>query len=83
MKDKSKKILWNILFMALLMSLIYAIKDDILLTIVYVIIILLSFHFKHDKKDFYFFAFGFVAMFFSEYFFIKSGSEVFYRNSLF
>jgi len=63
--------------------LILLIKDDYLLTLIYITIIGLSFIFHYEKRDYLFLIFGFIAMFISEYFFIKTNVEVFSRNSLF
>ena len=77
------KILLNALPIILMIILIPQIADDFILTLVYLAIIIASLIIKREKKDFLFFSFGFVVLFFSEWFFISTGVETFTRNSLF
>ncbi len=82
-KSKIAKIILNLLPIIILISLIPLIKNDYILTIVYVLIIIISLSIKYEKKDLLVFIIGFLAMIISEYFFIKTGVETFNRNSLF
>ena len=66
-----------------MIGLILFVGNDYLLVGLYSIIILVSFVISFDKRDLVFLLFGCVALFFSEYFFISTGVEVFLRNSLF
>ncbi len=79
--DKMLKMIGKLIIYAapivIMIFLIPFIQNDLLLTIVYVGIIILSLLPERDKKDLIFLAFGFVAMTISEYFFIKTGVETF------
>ena len=66
-----------------MIGLIPFIKNDFTLAVVDIAIIGFSFNIKYNKKDLIFLIFGFIALFFSEAFFISTGVEVFQRNSLF
>ena len=81
--EKIKKIVFNLIPVLLMIALIPFIRNDYILTGVYVIIILISFILKYNKKELLFFIFGFIAMIISEYLFISTGVETFVRNSLF
>ena len=81
--EKPLKIFLNIIPIILMLILIPLIKNDYLLTLIYIVIILVSFKIKYEKKDVLFLAFGFFVMIIGEYFFIKTGVETFNRNSLF
>lgn len=68
----------------IMVGLIDLIKDDYLLMIIYVVIMIVSLKiFRCNKKDLRVLLFGFVIMIFFEYIFITTGVEVFVRNSLF
>ena len=73
----------NLIPVILMVSLISIIKNDYLLTGIYIVIIAVSFLIKYEKKDTLFLILGFIAITISEYFFISTGVETFTRNSLF
>jgi len=81
--QRIRLILLNILPIALMVALIPIVKNDLLLTALYVIVIAFSFALKQYKKDIVVFVFGFIIMTASEYIFLQSGAETFNRNSLF
>lgn len=66
-----------------MIALIPAVKNDYLLTAVYVCVIGFALAIQRERKDFFFFGFGFIVMIISEAFFVSTGVEVFLRNSLF
>lgn len=66
-----------------MVGLIPLIKNDYVLTGVYVAIILFAFVLKKQKGDLVFLTVGFLAMIFFEWIFISTGVETFVRNSLF
>lgn len=68
---------------ALMVGLIPVIQNDVTLSLVYVAIIAVSLFIRRERLDFALFAFGFVALLISEYFFISTGVETFTRRSLF
>lgn len=73
----------NIIPILLMIGLISLIQNDYLLSLVYILIIGISFVFKLEKNDLIVFSFGFLVMIVSEYLFISTGVEIFIRNSLF
>lgn len=66
-----------------MIGLIPLVHDDLILSALYLVIIAASFRVRYDKRDVIFLAIGFVVLFFSEYFFISTGVEIFLRRSLF
>jgi len=80
---KLERILAEATPIILMLILIAYIKNDYLLTGIFVVIIAISFLIKYEKKDSLFLVFGFIIMIICEYFFIKTGAEIFSRNSLF
>ncbi len=80
---KINKVILNIVPIALMILLIPFIKNDYILSGIYLGIIIFSLLIKHEKKDIFFFVFGFVALTISEYLFVSTGVETFIRNSLF
>lgn len=66
-----------------MIALIPVIKNDYILTILYILIITISLFIKKEKNDVVFLIFGFCVMIISESIFISTGVEVFVRNSLF
>ncbi len=66
-----------------MIGLIPLIKNDYLLTGLYVIIILLAFKIKYIKHEWKVYLGGFILMVFFEWIFISTGVETFVRNSLF
>lgn len=66
-----------------MIGLIVLIKNDYLLTGLYIIIIISSFLFRKEDKEITVFLFGFFVMIISELIFTSTGVETFVRNSLF
>lgn len=77
------EIIKEILLILLMIILIIFIKNDYLLSGVYIIIIIISFLIKYEKKDLLFLIFGLIIMTIFEYFFLLTKVETFNRNSLF
>ena len=77
------QIFFLVLPVALMIGLISSIKNDVLLSMVYLAVIAMTLSLRHSKKDIIFFLFGLIGLFFSEWFFISTGVEVFLRHSLF
>ena len=82
MLKKSFLVFFNATPVILMIALIPYIRNDYLLTAVYVFIIGVALLFKRDKYDITFLLFGFIIMTASEYFFIKTGVETFSHKSL-
>lgn len=80
--SKILKILLNIAPIIIMVWFISLVKNDYILTLVYLGIIIFLFFLKREKNEYTIFIFGFFAMIFSEYIFIKTGVEKFNRNSL-
>lgn len=76
-------ILLNAIPILLMILLIIFVKNDYILTGIYILIIIVSFAVKYEKKEYLFFIFGFIIMIISEYLFVSTGVETFVRNSLF
>lgn len=83
MARKIRKIFFEALPALVMLGLIPLIKNDYNLSLVYIVIISLSFYLKKEKYDFFVFVFGFVVMTIFENLFVKTGVETFQRNSLF
>ena len=66
-----------------MVALIPLVQIDAILSGIYLLFIVATLAIKRDKKDFLFIGFGFVGLFLSEWFFISTGVETFYRQSLF
>ena len=66
-----------------MIGLIPLVKNDYLLTLVYVGIIVVSLSIKRERNDISIFIFGFFIMIISESIFISTGVETFIQNSLF
>ncbi len=79
---KIRRVFFNAFPALLMLSLIPLIKDDYDLSLVYIVIISLSFYIKREKYDFFVFVFGFVVMTIFERLFVYTGVETFQRNSL-
>ncbi len=73
----------NIVPILIMIGLIPVIRNDYLLTLVYIIIILVSFSIKKEKGDILIFLLGFFMMMLSEVVFVSTGVETFVRNTLF
>jgi hypothetical protein len=83
MPQKIVKIAVESLPVILMIALIPCIKNDFVLTAVYICIVAICLLIKKEKGDFVFLTFGFCAMIVSESIFISTGVETFIRNSLF
>lgn len=83
LKSKIIDIVLNIIPILVMIGLIPVIQNDYFLTVIYVVIILISFFIKKEKGDVFIFIFGFLAMIISEMVFISTGVETFVRNTLF
>ena len=84
--EKMKKVLaifLNSVPVLVMIALIPFIKNDYILTLVYIGIIVASLTFKYARHDFLILVFGFFVMIASEYLFISTGVETFQRNTLF
>jgi hypothetical protein len=66
----------------LMIGLIPMVRNDYLLAAIYIIIIIVSFVIKYDRKDLIFLLAGSVLLTLSEYLFISTGVEVFNRQTL-
>lgn len=80
---KTRLIALNVLPVALMIALIPLIQNDYLLTLAYAAVIAVSLSIKTCRRDFTAFFFGLIALTASEYFFVKTGAEVFTRRTLF
>jgi hypothetical protein len=83
MKEKTLKIILELIPILLMIFLIPFVKNDYLLTVLYIIISLIALMIKHEKREYVFYLFGFFGMILSEALFISTGVETFERNSLF
>lgn len=83
LKNKVINIVLNIIPILIMIGLISFIQSDYLLTVIYIIIILISFFIKKEKGDVFIFIFGFFVMIISEIIFVSTGVETFVRNTLF
>ncbi len=83
MKEKIRNIFLNALPVLFMVGLIPFIRNDYILSGLYVLVILLSLWVKREKKDFTVFFFGLAALTISEALFVSTGVETFVRNSLF
>ena len=82
--QKAGKIFLNALPILVMIGLIPLVRNDYLLTLFYVgIIIMLLVFVKCTKNDMVAFLFGFIVITFFEYIFVSTGVETFTRNSLF
>lgn len=59
------------------------VKNDYLLTLVFLIVIAVSFSLHREKNEDRIFIFGFLIMIASEYLFVSTGVEMFMRQTLF
>ena len=83
LKNKAVKILIESIPILLMILLIPFVKNDYLLAGIYMLIIVVSFFIKYEKRDYVFFIFGLIVLTISESIFISTGVETFERNSLF
>ncbi len=75
-------ILYNAVPIIVMIGLIPLVTNDFTLSGIYIFIIGVSLYIKREKNDFVIFAFGFLGLLISEYFFISTGVETFNRTSL-
>jgi hypothetical protein len=80
---KTLAIIKEALPVIIMIGLIPLIVNDYFLTLLYIIIIVISFSLKRQRNDLVIFIFGFCIMIVSEFFFINTGVENFNRLSLF
>jgi len=80
--SKALKILLNAIPIALMIGLIPVVRNDYLLSLIYVIIISIALAIKYEPKDMLVLVFGFFVMIAAEYFFVSTGVEIFVRRSL-
>jgi hypothetical protein len=76
-------IILNSIPVLIMILLIPFIKNDYILSLLYIIIIAISLVIKYEKKEYLVFIVGFVIMIIFESIFISTGVEIFLRNSLF
>ena len=79
---KSLKIIFMILPIVVMIGLIPLVRSDVALALVYLAFSCVALCRKGTKNDLLFFLFGTIGLFFSEWFFISTGVEVFMRHSL-
>lgn len=82
-KNKNLQVLLNTIPILLMIGCIPLFENDYVLTIVYIMIICISFFIKKEKKEIKLFFLGFMIMIFSEFVFTSTKVEVFERNTLF
>ena len=82
MANKAYKIFLNTIPILVMIGLIPLVKNDYILTGIYVAIILVALLVKRERNDLLILVFGFFIMIASEYLFISTGVETFQRNSL-
>jgi hypothetical protein len=81
---KAQKILTNSIPVLIMIALIPLIKNDYILTVIYIVIIVYFLKLiKATKNEIMILYFGFIVMIIFEYIFISTGVETFTRNSLF
>lgn len=80
---KLKRILLDSIPVLVMIGLIPLVKNDYILTGLYIVIIILAFLIHPRKYDRLAFVVGFFLMTLAEYLFISTGVEIFLRNSLF
>jgi hypothetical protein len=79
---KTGYILLNAFPILVMIGLIPLVKNDYLLVIAYLVLIVVSLTIHREPKDLIIFALGLVALTISEIIFVSTGVEVFARNSL-
>ena len=78
-----RKIFFYVFIILVMIGLIPIVENDFVLAGIYTLFILITLTIKREPNDWIFLIFGFVGLFFSEYFFISTGVETFNRHSLF
>ena len=82
-QGKISYVILNSIPTLLMIILIPFIKNDYVLSSLYIIVIAVSFFLKYEKREYITFLFGLIIMIISESLFISTGVETFNRNSLF
>lgn len=80
--NKATQLFLNAVPVLLMIGLIPLVKNDFLLTTIYLLIIGSALAIKREPKDITILIFGFFVMIASEYLFVGTGVETFNRNSL-
>lgn len=80
--NKATQLFLNAVPILLMIGLIPIVKNDFLLTAIYLLIIGSALAIKREPKDITILIFGFFVMIASEYLFVSTGVETFNRNSL-
>lgn len=83
MNNNIFKIFLNSMPVLIMVGLIAVIESDYWLTLVYCLIIAVSFRIKYERNEHVVLIFGFFIMIISEFIFISTGVETFNRNTLF
>jgi len=81
--QKSKKIIRESVPVLIMVLFIPFIKNEYFLSLIFIIIISISFFIKYRKNEYLIFIFGFILMIVFETIFVKSGVETFNKNTLF
>ncbi len=82
MRNKPSQLVLNALPILLMIGLIPLVKNDYLLTGLYIAIIAIALALKREPRDITILVFGFFVMIAAEYLFVSTGVETFNRNSL-
>ena len=80
--NKATQLFFNAVPALLMIGLIPLVRNDFLLTAIYLLIIGSALAIKREPKDLTILIFGFFVMIASEYLFVSTGVETFNRNSL-
>jgi hypothetical protein len=80
---KTISIFLNAFPIFIMIGMVPLIKNDYMLTLIYIVITIIALIIRKEKNDLIIFTFGFVIMIVCEYLFISTGVETFKRNSLF
>ena len=82
MKVDIKKIILNLIPIALMIVLIPILINDYTLLLTYIIIIIASLKMYYEKNEYRLLIAGIILMFLAEYFFIATGVEIFTSQTL-
>jgi len=82
MKGLILKIILNALPIILMIALIPLIENDYSLLFVYIVIISVLVLIKYEPGEYVYFLFGLIIITFFEWFFVRTGAEIFQRRSL-
>ncbi len=80
--NKATQLFFNAVPALLMIGLIPLVRNDFLLTAIYLLIIGSALAIKREPRDITILIFGFFVMIASEYLFVSTGVETFNRNSL-